>query len=263
MSIFLGSFSSLTNAIEVMDAELVAGRPISCFECVAKGLMINGTLYGVVMPQMAGETFDDWTDRITEISEDHLRIHSNITLYNIEFEQTDPWYITVHADVNIQTNYSGIEYRISGQLTTNVSIVGYEDPIFAMYGHDRRITRSDTAIFNETKVIEQIQGQTYKHSSLAPSFIMRMENNTNASDCCGIISLIDSSDTVTFAARNYSYIDYIYFEKRNFCPFHLFNITKVWSHASGDGHNFKIDSTYLYDYGFHDDRIENVTLVTC
>jgi len=228
--------------------------PIDDYEYRFQELLLNGTLYGVKAPRLDSYTMPNWSKRIVTIASDEFRIDSNISFYAVSVYQESPWLLNFAADVNMITNYSGIVFNMGGSILTNQSLIGFNDPLFINNRLKRQITVDDPGQWNATMITYQILNKTFRHSSMAPNYLMRLENDTHASVCCGMVSLLNGT------LGNYSYIDYLYFNKTDWCPNALFNISDVWDDYRS--HGFKIDGPHLFWYGFHDDD-ENATLINC
>ncbi len=216
-------------------------------------LLFNGTLYGIKEPLMENKTLSNWSDKIVRIADESFRIKANITFYSLKIYQTDPWLLTAVLDEYIYVNYSNIIYVVSGQTAANISLVGEDDPLFLMHGQYRPIVDYFPKQWNTTTLLLHIKNQTFTDNSWAPSYVMRMENDTRSSGCCGIESLMNSSYAV-----NLSYVDYLYWNRTYGCHHAspsifrpIFRISDIWDDPSNIGENFKLDEPHLTYYGYH------------
>ncbi len=237
-----------------------SGRPIDDINLRAEELLLNGTLYGVPQPEMANHTLYNWSGKITRLTDEYFRMKTNITFYNVRVYQTAPWKVTFAADVGIVSNYSDIIYDITDEVLSNISILGYDDPMFLLHGKKRSITMADTETWNLSETIKHIANGTFTDYYGAPSFIMRMENDSSASACCGIESILNSS----FGNYNYSYIDYLFWNQTYSCDKtgkykNLFNVTAIGAMPAGTGNYVKLDPDHFGFYGIsYDDKDEDI-----
>lgn len=234
--------------------------PIDDINLRAEELLLNGTLYGAYYPVMANHTLNNWSRKISKITKEHFRIITNITFINIRVYQTDPWKVTFAAEVIIKNNYSDTIYDIQDEILSNISIIGYNDPLFLIHSQNRSIIRAATVTWNLSETINHIANNTFTYFNRAPSFIMRMENDTGASSCCGIESILNSS----FGNYNYSYIDYLFWNQTYSCGKSgkygkLFNVTAIGAMPSGTGLFVKFDPVHYPYYGItYDEKDEDI-----
>jgi len=248
-------WASTREAINKLNAEVKNG-PIDDFEFRMTELITEGKYMGVPVPEMENKTLYNYSNKMEQLAWRNFRIRTNISFYTVRVYQENPWSFSVSVENNILNNMSGITYNLNGIIYANISIEGFDDPLFAANGLARKIVQTQPAKWNESTIIQQIQDGTFRYADSAPSFIMRMENTIGPSQCCGIVSLMNSS----FPDVPLSYVDYNYFSAVDFCPNTLFNITNVWDDPSGVG--FKIDGPNLFMYGFYDDGV-NATQIIC
>jgi hypothetical protein len=240
-------------AIDSMNNRVYAtGKPIDNVSLRFEELIFNGTLYGVKDPLLDDKTLSNWTDKMVTIGDKNFRIKANVSFYSLKVYQTDPWLLTVVLDEYIYVNYSNIIYAVSGQTAANISVVGVDDPLFLMHGQNRTIREYFPKQWNTSTLLVHIKNQTFTDNSWAPSFIMRMENNTGSSECCGIESLMNASYDV-----NLSYVDYLFWNKTYGCHHPspsifrpIFRIEDI-SYPGSIGEHFKLDEPHLTYYGYH------------
>jgi len=251
-------FTSGNRAIQAMLYNLSkTDRYIDDADLRMRELLLNGTLYGQPQAIMENYTLNNWTSKIGIMGKTYFRISTNVTFYDVRLIQTDPWIIDLEADVGILTNYSNIMYSIGGVIFANLSVDDLNDPLFAKYGVDRRIIRSDVTEWNWSTTIDHMDNATFRFNEWAPSYIMRLEGDPTVSTCCGIESLINSTDTATYPQRDYSYIDFLYFNATYQCghplPAYgtLWNATNIWNNRE----NFLIDGPHLSYYGLFPSEI--------
>ncbi len=194
-------------------------------------LLTNGTLYSRKAPRMVNQTVPDWIEKLLDVVGENMRIHANITVHNIYVYQTEPWKIVIEADTSFYANYSGIYYDFSDPVAINYSVIGEPDPLYAMNGVNRSIASYTPKEWNASTTVAHIENQTFRYNNWAPGYLMRFQNNSNRSSCCGIESILNST-----WIKNISHIDYLYWNNSEQCngPDALmggmWNVTEVWDH---------------------------------
>ena len=132
------------------------------------------------------------------------------------------------------------------------SIEGFNDPLyFGNTGGDynNTIRASNTSYWDLAVLQQHIALRTYKYEPRAPSFLMRFENGTSGSFCCGMESII--YDSMPHKADR-SYVDYCYFS--DVCDTgpdeygRLYNVTGITTAA----YQFQIRAYHLDKYNVTD-----------
>ena len=171
------------------------------------------------------ETIMRWLDKLTAITLEELNLESEYHINSVILDQTTPWTAQVTANMNYSINSTGVVAikRENIDIAANFSILGFIDPYIAISTYNskavedgiieedeargNRITRkimraSEPAVIRNNELViewkadtlkEMIKNGSYRAETLsAPSFVMRLENNTNRSECCGIESFVQS-----------------------------------------------------------------------
>jgi hypothetical protein len=181
-----------------------------------KEALLEGTVNGSYMNVITNSSFKDWTSKI-ETEARKIGIIINFTIENVTIYQVNPWYVSV--DLNISFNVSDEKRTASWErndyLTTTIDIEGLEDPLYPLNTYGRvfnTITKSSVTQFNITYLKEHLNNSYYIASSLAPSFLMRLQNDLSSSPY-GIESLVNLNKLAQQEVPTYykSNVDYIYF----------------------------------------------------
>lgn len=173
----------------------------------------------MTLDDMVGFTLIEWLDNLTIITREELNLISEYFVNGIYIKQVTPWIVEITLDINYSINSSKVVafQRQHVIVSANFTILNYTDPYIAVHTYIeddngeqieeqvfRRIIKvSDPdPIFNsetgelgpgsrEKEWFKEFvtNGSYLSEKNSAPSFLMRLENNTNASDCCGIISM--------------------------------------------------------------------------
>ncbi|MCX6707377.1 MAG: hypothetical protein NT001_04535 [Candidatus Woesearchaeota archaeon] len=158
----------------------------------------NETLSGMKSAS-SDNTITFWLAELTRVSKEEMNIHSNFNITKLTINQTKPWAVNVTAYIEYNISSPDVVdiIRKNVAVSTEISIEGFIDPLIAAETNgriSRKINRSVIDLDSEhgAQVIKKIfAGKTYIfQNKTAPSFLMRFEKNLNASDCCGIESLI-------------------------------------------------------------------------
>jgi len=211
--LYIASFRSILALEEYMTTN---GLFLEDVNSDFKEALLNGTVNNTYMNVITNSSFKDWISKI-EKEAIKIGIIINFTIENVKIYQINPWYVSV--DLNISFNLSD-EKRTSSwkknkYLTTKINIEGFEDTLYPLNTYGRVfniITKAPVTKFNLTYLKEHLNNSHYIASSLAPSFLMRLQNNLSSSPY-GIESLVNlnklaQQDVITYDESN---VDYIYF----------------------------------------------------
>lgn len=212
-----------------------------------KESFLNGTINQQPLSLMKDSTFTDWAKKISAEA-DKVDIKFNFTINDVRLNQTDPWSVTIDLNLSLDIrDKRNTSYWVRERhLTTAISIIGFEDPLYIVNSNGRvtnSIIRSNITNFviqgNVQNLLEHMNGSYYLAHNDSPSFLMRLEgsigNSTN-----GIESLVNLEDFSQqgMALKDRSIVDYIYFGTKNTVNFRI-NSTPEW---------FKIDEGHLDAY---------------
>ena len=188
-----------------------------------KETFVNGTINGNNVTLMNGSSLSEYILRVNALA-NQVGINTNITVTNVILNQSNPWSVDVNvfADVNISDTRNIASWSFSEMYTTNVPIDNLRDPLYSTFTANKlpntirfldveflvNTTDNDT-----TNLVEHANASYYIASEFAPTFIMRFENQTNASPN-GIESLVNIdrlSDQELEVYSERSKVDFIYF----------------------------------------------------
>lgn len=229
-----------------------------------KEAFLNGTINQQQLSLMKDSTFTDWANKISaEASK--IDIKFNFTINEIKLNQTDPWNVDIGLDLSLDIrDKRNTSYWIRDRyLTTRISIVGFEDPLYVVNSNGRvtnAIIPTNITQFviagNVGNLLIHMNNSYYIAHSDSPSFLMRFGGNLGNSTY-GIESLVNLAEFQQqgLALKDRSIVDYIYFGTKSTANFRI-NNTPEW---------FKIDGTLPApgpDKGEHLDvyQVRNVTI---
>jgi len=227
--------------------------PIPNLEARFEELVLNGEYLGVSRPEMKEMAMHNWSNEISNLADNLYKIESNFTIENINIYQTSPWFVDVSVDALINASKRNISYHMNKSINLKISIIGLNDPIFSMAGYERLIEKSTINNYNISTIDNMIISGDYRENSWAPNFIMRLQNDTRNSTCCGIESLINSSFPVIPGDGNVSYVDYLFWSTNRSCVDGIYSIYNFTGFGTiPQAFNFKLDLQYMGFYGINE-----------
>ncbi len=208
----------------------------------------NGTLGGVPQPLMVEATLPEISALANEKAS---KLNAELTLSQptIHVFQRDPWHVIVQINTTLILNDKNdkANWTIDESIEAPLKIDNFEDPLYLVNTNGlvtNKITRTPYENFTQgvdvTNLIAHATNSYYTATSLAPSFMQRLEGNLTPSEE-GIESLVNlqelSSAGVT--VQDKSVVDHLYFSSQN-PPDYRIQGMQSW---------FKIDDAHLQLYG--------------
>ena len=208
-------------------------QPVGNVTAAYQEAYLNGTVNGTPIALMQDTTFPDWLARMnTTLHAQHATLTAQMT--NLTLRQDDPWHVTLHATLTYTLRLAHVTYNRTRPLTTRLSIIGLEDPLYTIHSKGRI---PNLIIPADTRDIHQLINESYNNSlyipsPLAPSFLQRLEDNTSPSSM-GIESIANGELFILNGFPQYdgrSSIDYEYFTSTaaGACA----NNTPAWFHIN-------------------------------
>ena len=225
------------------------GSYINNLNATFEEAFLNGTVYGFEEELMEGVDFDGI---ILSLNEKAKKINANVTLVNpsVEITQEDPWRVKISftGDLMVQDKGQLVLWNRTYYDETFISVENFEDPIYAINSGGlvtNSINRTPYQTFvigsdDVSNLIAHLEGGYYKASTLAPSFLDRLEGKSTANPN-GIESLvyIPKLSAQGISPKDKTDVDYIYFSSSN----------PASSKIQGMPSWFKLDDAHLDDYG--------------
>lgn len=247
--LYIASFRALLAMNAYIDdkGKFLANANASFAEAV-----LNGSISQETLPLMVNSTMNNWIASIRNQGT-NLNLIVEINVTQLRVYQKDPW--RVHASINVSFDVrdaAGLAYWHREKLVeTSVSILGLEDPWYIVNSHGRltsiinitsyegAYTSYDGSSWDVDNLVQHNNQSFYTNNSIAPDFLARFENRTDASQY-GIESMVNvallSSQGLPLVDK--SVIDYIYWSNLSTTDY-LVNFTPSW---------FKIDSLHCDRY---------------
>ena len=219
-----------------------------------KELFLNGTLDQQPLSFMKDSTFTDWANKISAEA-NNIDIKFNFTINDVKLNQSDPW--TIDAGVNltldIRDKRNTSSWTRNRYLTTKISIIGFEDPLYVINSNGRvtnTIINTNITPFvangDVQNLLKHMNYSYYIANNDSPSFLMRLDGSLGNSSM-GIESLVNLEEFQQqgIALKDRSIVDYIYFGTKSTTNYRI-NATPEW---------FKIDQGHLETY-----QVANLTI---
>ena len=177
----------------------------------------NGTLNGNGENLLQGVTY---SDMLVSLNERAQKINAEITISHpqLTVTQVDPWNVLVQleTELHIQDKNNLVLWNRSFVATTLVPVENFEDPLYAVNTNSLVINKINKTMYQPLHNIPNLTLHAtyslYINSTLAPSFLDRLEGKTTANQN-GIESLVYlpelSQQGITIKSK--SVVDYIYF----------------------------------------------------
>jgi hypothetical protein len=214
------STKAVLSLIEYMEAQ---NEFVADFDGSFEEILLYGTINNVPIdsqipqPIMEGNTYLNWTSRVANISKNAFNIKTQISVAGVEAMQTQPWFLTVKAEVSFNVSSETASWAKNLTVVTNVDIQRFDDPYYLVNtqgSYRNRINRSTVKLgqWFKQNVTDHLKYGTYTHlqGSKAPNFIMRFTNTSSNSSCCGIESLVDPNKLAK-KDQFESYADFLFF----------------------------------------------------
>jgi len=205
-------------------------------------LFLNGTVEGYSSSLMVNNTFPDWMAKIRDKGSE-IGVDLEINVTSVSVYQTDCW--TVRFDVesvmNLTDQKSTASWLKTKSLYSDVLIIGFEDPWYALHTNGMIVKRINQTIYDgnftvgndTTNLKDHVSKTFYIGFNASPSFLMRFENDYGASGF-GIESLVNKTEILNYCSITTSSVD-------NICWRQNSSMT-AWRVTGMNDSNFRIDN---------------------
>lgn len=265
--IYISGFRAL---IALEDYVASSGQYLNNSEEMFRIAFYNGTVNGTDVEILENSSYSDYLDRLRLIAE-RIGIDIDINVTDITLYHDSSWSVRVivTTHINLSDQKGLAKWDFYKDYNTSVSLINIRDPMYSVYTFGRvpntiRISPSNISDFvfdatnDTTNLTIHLNHSYYINTSLAPSFLMRMEGNFSNSTY-GIESLVylPELDTQEISYSNSrSIIDYILFSnitgyEKRLCDFHIKHDLPNW---------FQIDINHTDPDDVYDIKDLNYTL---
>lgn len=238
-AIYISGYRSIVGLTEYLttNATYVSNTSDSLVE-----LFINGSVEGYGSFIMVNNTLPHWVVKIHDKGVE-IGINLTINVTSVDIYQISPWSVrfAVSSDLNLSDQKSTAEWFKSTTLYSDVSILGFEDPWYALHTNGMVLKRINQTIYdgnfsleNDTSNLElHVANTYYVEFNESPSFMMRFENNHDAS-AYGIESLVNKTEIFNYCSLTTSSVDTICWQQNSGIS--------TYSVDGMNNTNFKIDN---------------------
>jgi hypothetical protein len=205
-------------------------------------LFLNGTVNGYNSSLMVNNTFLYWMDKMKDKGT-AVGINLSIGVDSVSVYQTEPWSVrfSVESVVNLSDQKSTASWSSQKSLYSDVSIIGFEDPWYALHTNGIVVKRFNQSVHdgnfsvnNDTSNLNDHVANTYYiEFNASPSFLMRFEDNYDPSTY-GVESLVNKTEIMDYCSLTTSSVDNICWRQNYSIP--------TFSVEGLNGTKFKIDN---------------------
>lgn len=207
--------------------------------------LVNGTIDSQNISLMEGYRLVDWNSRVSSLG-DKMNLFINYSIKEINISQDNPWSVKIDIlmDLIVRDKGNLASWNKVEIISSQVEVEGFEDPIYLINTNGRVVNKINKTIYTFSSDISNLTlhslNSYYIASSLAPSFLDRLEGKTS-SNPNGIESLVYLPELAEqgLAIKDKSCVDYIYFLSDN----------PVSHNIQGMPSWFKLDDAHLSIYG--------------
>lgn len=216
------------------------------FEDAFSEVLLNGEYNGNPIDGMAGNTYNDWIDKIKTTAQSTFNVDTVYGISDIRIYQIRPWFVNVDADLSFNVSSETASWNKTAVIKTEISVENFKDPYYLVKtgGSYENIINKTNTKFDEwdvAKVNDFIQNGNYTHfqDSDAPSFLQGFYDDVSASSCCGIESFVNPAKV---SDLDRVYVGHSYWSSSYPCPNDdLYTVTGLNS-------EFKLDLNHIIKY---------------
>ncbi len=223
-AIYIAGFRAL---IGLEDEVVNTGTFVTSTQDSFYELFVNGTIGGSNSSVMENNTFPYWINQIN-VQANAVGINLSVELHNVSVIHVSPWIISVYvnATLNVSDVKSTANWTQDKFLSSDISIIGFEDPWYAVYTSNNIVKRINMTVYdnnfttnngtNTTNIKDHVASTQYANFTGAPSFLMRFEQDFNSS-IYGIESFVDKNEVSPYHScpTETSSVDNIYWRCNN------------------------------------------------
>jgi hypothetical protein len=246
-----GYISGYRAILSIEDYITSTGLFLEDAESSIKEAILNGTIKNETLNLMEGYRLPELNLRISEFG-NKMNLIVNYSLKNIYVSQEDPWNVKIDMEMEIfiKDKNNLASWNKTEIISSKIEIIDFEDPFYVINTNGlvvNKITRTSYEPFvsgnNVTNLFLHVNSSNYIASSLAPSFLDRLEGKTNA-NINGVESLVYLPDLSSqgLKIKEKSVVDYIYFSDEGDGSYVV----------DGMPYWFRIDEVHLDIYGVRD-----------
>ncbi len=248
------------SAVVALVSQVVSnGVPVDDAQAALSSLALNSSYQGVYYSVLENTSLDRWQQKVeSEGNAFGLNVSINVLTANVTHLDSFNLLFTASASVNASFSAYDIKLFKNYNTSTIVSILGVEDPLYALRtnGLLERSLVSAPFPHSVSEVDNAVASEYYFPNADAPSFLDRLENKTilsakyaNPNAVVGLetlVNLFDLSSQGLTVALNKSVVDHYYFNETQPQGYQLTGSTYAWlyldaQHAGTYGVSAQLD----------------------
>ncbi|HII72328.1 TPA: hypothetical protein HA265_06250 [Candidatus Woesearchaeota archaeon] len=213
-AIYISGYRAL---VGLTDYVTLNGTYVPSTTAALQELFLNGTVDGHNSTIMLNNTFPYWVEKIKGKGQE-IGINLTLDVGQVTAYQTDPWTVRfeVESTLNISDQKSTASWSQEKSLHSDISIIGFEDPLYALHTNGMILKRVNQTIYdgqfvvgNDTSNLKaHVRDTLYIAFNASPSFLNRFENVFNASEF-GIESMVNKTEILNYCSISTSSVDHI------------------------------------------------------
>jgi len=209
------TISTFRGILALVQSVVETGEFVDDVNAAFHNAVINASYGNVTYALIENATMTEWADRLGDQAA-LVGIDLSVTFNSFSIQMNGPWTVmgTVNATIQLTDATGAAQFRVDQISTSEVSIIGFEDPLYAPNTLGRVtniINQTPYSSFSAATLLDHAMEGYYIAHDDAPDYLLRLAGNVNSS-ANGIESLVDveelSDNGVLVLAR--TAVDYLY-----------------------------------------------------
>ena len=260
------TYSSYSALKALNDYVNATNMPLKDVKANFTEVVMNGTINGVNIVSMDNNTLSERLAQLSSLARSELGLKTNMSVVGIEVYQSNETgfdMVGVRMNLSLYLDAGIATWNVTKPVYALVNVEWLDDPYYIMnFKMGNRIRFSNLSNWSTSSVADvfyHIDMMEYALEKDAPSFLMRFENSTGNSSCCGIESLINPVRLGIAVDKNVSYADYCFFNKTNrescgYPDYAMHKFTHLTNATVGQKfYAFKLEAYHLTKYNLTGD----------
>ena len=194
------------------------GAPLANSTAALETLILNGSLNGIYLPLMQGNSITNWTAKMAAKGSKYF-MNTSAGVNYVSVNQTNAFYLDVSSSITINATIDEYGTKISKTYlkTIQIPLDGVEDPLYPLNSNGliERVMAANTSTLSSAASLDSfVTSKQYVQSSAGPSFLDRLEGRTAYNRGVGFESIININDFIAQGLtikEGKTMVDYIYF----------------------------------------------------
>jgi hypothetical protein len=235
-----------------------------------RSVLLDGTIQGSSLESqniytMQNKTLNQMLAAFTGLAHDELNLDAHLTINSVSVyqdESTGHKQFAVALNLTTYLDSGAAIWNTTGIIITTLPVDKFDDPYYLINQENYHNRIQFTNISNWTTITEvfnHIDDFKYAYESQGPSFLMRLENDSTNSSCCGIESLINPVKLGFTQTYSRSYVDYCFYgqpeiESCGKPDYTMHNFSHISSSEQGEQfYGFRLEIYHINKYNLSKD----------